>query len=408
MTQPLVSVIVPVYNTESHLPLLLDSVLAQSLAQIELICVDNGSRDLSVAIIRDYARRDPRVRLAFEQRRGAAAARNKGIALATGRYCIFFDSDDYCPNPAALEILSRQAEQRHADVVRGNHMMLTQETGALSRQRLFGVDLFLEREGGFPWFEEPVLWIPWTHQVFLIRKDFLTSQGILYPEYLRGQDPPFLLAVLLAAGTLYCVSDIVYVYRNSLRRWDDFVWVDDSCEHYLKHLYDVRRMLLERSFERQWRVYAAHGVRKLAELLPVAVASERGASRRLILDVFSDLWSYRDLDPAPFEAYIEWDLLFLSLFACHQIETGSPPGPYGVRFLGARMRLQKKRVAGLVVPLSSRLPGAMGGRRRNQATGTAEPVSPAVMIKCLAAEILRPLGLFSIVRRMYRILTGRS
>jgi len=403
-----VSVIVPVYDAQTHLPRQLASILGQSLAEIEVICVDNGSRDLSVKILADHARRDPRVRLAFEPRRGAAPARNKGIALARGRYCIFFDSDDYCPHPEVLEILAREAEKRQADVVRGNHMILIEETGELTRQRLFGVDLFLDREGPFLWFEEPVLWIPWTHQAFLIRKDLLTRHGILYPEYLRGQDPPFLLAVLLAAGTLCSVPDVVYIYRNSLHRWDNFVWAEDNCAHYLQHFSAIRRMLLERSFERQWRVYGAFGVTKLAELLPVALASRRSEGRRLILDVFSDLWRYRDLDPAPFQADVPWDLLFLSLFACHAIETGSPPGHAGLRFLGARIELERQRVAGLAVPLSDRLWHALGLRRRNAASAAADQVPPAVMAKFFFADILRNLGLFSMARRVYRSLTRRS
>lgn len=402
MNQALVSVIVPVFNTEPYLPRLLDSILSQSLTQIEVICVDNGSTDQSVKIVETYATRDRRVILETETRRGSAAARNKGIDAATGRYCIFFDSDDYCPNSNALAALTREAENNEAAVVRGNHLQLTEETGATSRQDFFGVELFVDKRKAVDWLEEPVLWIPWTHQVFLIRRQFLLDRQIRYPDYLRGQDPPFLLQVFLAAGRLHCIPDLVYIYRNSNERWANFVWSEQACEHYLRHFSDIRRLLLKQSLKQQWRVYATWGVRKLSELLPVAMTAGDGASRRLILEAFSDFWDYRDIDPSPYQADVNWDLLFFSLYQCHRIEAHDGPCPEGVPFLGAEACLEQRRVSRLVPAGRSIVPRlrpcpALGDLSRSEGTDRIR-----ARVKLRISDTLKALGLFPMVSSFFR------
>lgn len=91
---PLVSVIIPVCNGEKYLAPCLDSVLGQSLRNIEVICVDDGSSDGSPAILREYAGRDSRVRIIRQQNLGVSAARNAGLDAAAGTWVAFVDSDD--------------------------------------------------------------------------------------------------------------------------------------------------------------------------------------------------------------------------------------------------------------------------------------------------------------------------
>ncbi|HJD96893.1 glycosyltransferase, partial [Mailhella massiliensis] len=91
---PFLSVIIPVYNVEKYLARCLDSVLAQSFSDMEIICVDDGSTDSSPDILRAYAARDARIRLIHQKNRGIAAARNAGLDAAAGRYVAFVDSDD--------------------------------------------------------------------------------------------------------------------------------------------------------------------------------------------------------------------------------------------------------------------------------------------------------------------------
>ena len=90
-----VSVIVPVYNMERHLRRCLDSLLAQSLDDIEIICVDDGSTDSSREILSEYAQKDERFEFIAQENRSAGAARNTGMKKASGEYLIFLDSDDF-------------------------------------------------------------------------------------------------------------------------------------------------------------------------------------------------------------------------------------------------------------------------------------------------------------------------
>lgn len=90
-----ISVIIPVYNVEAYLPQCLDSVLDQDHTALEVIVIDDGSRDNSGAICDEYAARDSRVKVIHQPNGGAAAAKNAGLRIATGEYLSFVDSDDY-------------------------------------------------------------------------------------------------------------------------------------------------------------------------------------------------------------------------------------------------------------------------------------------------------------------------
>ena len=90
-----VSVIMPIYNAEAYLHPAIDSVLDQTLKEIELICVDDGSTDRSLDIIKEYQKNDSRVRIITENNAGPSMARNKGLARARGEYVIFLDADDF-------------------------------------------------------------------------------------------------------------------------------------------------------------------------------------------------------------------------------------------------------------------------------------------------------------------------
>ena len=93
-----VSVIIPVYNQAPYLAECLDSVLAQTLREIEVICVDDGSTDGSERMLDDYAKRDLRVKVIHQSNAGVAAARNNGLAAATGEFIAFMDPDDKYPD----------------------------------------------------------------------------------------------------------------------------------------------------------------------------------------------------------------------------------------------------------------------------------------------------------------------
>ena len=94
-TSPTISVIIPVYNTEMYLRRCIDSVLAQTYQDFELLLIDDGSKDSSGAICDEYAAKDARVRVFHKENGGVSSARNLGLDNARGEWVTFVDSDDY-------------------------------------------------------------------------------------------------------------------------------------------------------------------------------------------------------------------------------------------------------------------------------------------------------------------------
>ncbi len=111
-----ISIIIPIYNAEKYLRECLDSVIGQTLQGIEIICVDDGSTDNSLRILREYSGKDERIKIIEQVNSGAGAARNAGIAVAQGEYLAFMDADDvYCPE--ALELAYSKVNECNSDMV---------------------------------------------------------------------------------------------------------------------------------------------------------------------------------------------------------------------------------------------------------------------------------------------------
>lgn len=113
---PKVSVIIPVYNAEAYLRDCLDTVIHQTLREIEVICVDDGSTDRSLAILRDYEKRDARIRVLKQSNQYAGAARNHGLRYATGEYLSFLDADDFF-DLTMLEKAYMKAKKQNAEII---------------------------------------------------------------------------------------------------------------------------------------------------------------------------------------------------------------------------------------------------------------------------------------------------
>jgi glycosyltransferase involved in cell wall biosynthesis len=105
LVSPKVSVIIPVYNVEAYLRECLDSILAQDLSDIEIICVNDGSIDNSLSILQHYASQDERIIIISQENSGAASARNNGLKKARGEYIFIPDSDDYLLSTNALSFI---------------------------------------------------------------------------------------------------------------------------------------------------------------------------------------------------------------------------------------------------------------------------------------------------------------
>ena len=128
--RPLVSVIVPVYNTARYLPQCLSSLCAQTLHAIEILCINDGSTDASEDIIREFCARDARVRLISQPNAGAYTARKNGMRRARGEYIGFVDSDDHV-DPDFYELLYAAARREQAELAATTAILPFHDAGEL-------------------------------------------------------------------------------------------------------------------------------------------------------------------------------------------------------------------------------------------------------------------------------------
>lgn len=135
---PKVSIIVPVYNTEKYLRKCLDSLIHQTLKDIEIIIVNDGSSDNSQGIINEYAKKDIRVKAYFKENGGQGSARNLGLEKATGEYIGYVDSDDFVELNMYEDMYNKAIEDRSYIVKVGYY--ITAETGDIVKEQIFAVD----------------------------------------------------------------------------------------------------------------------------------------------------------------------------------------------------------------------------------------------------------------------------
>ena len=122
MENPLISVIIPVYNPGKYLYRCLDSITGQTYSNLEIILIDDGSTDQSGAVCDAYAQRDPRIVCIHQENKGVSSARNRGLEIARGDYIHFPDSDDYL-EPDTYEYLLGLATKHACDVVNFEHFI---------------------------------------------------------------------------------------------------------------------------------------------------------------------------------------------------------------------------------------------------------------------------------------------
>lgn len=123
MNQPLVSIILPVYNAQNHLARCVGSICAQTYRNIEIIILNDGSKDQSLPVCEEFRQKDPRILLVDKANSGVSDTRNLGLKLASGKYVEFVDSDDYL-DPDFTEHLVAAAEKNEADFVIAPYKMV--------------------------------------------------------------------------------------------------------------------------------------------------------------------------------------------------------------------------------------------------------------------------------------------
>ena len=210
MDAPKISVIIPVYNPGKWLHECMRSVLDQSLRDIEIICIDDGSSDGSLGLLKEYALQDERVKVFSQANSGAAVARNKGLSIASGEFVAFMDPDDLYSNLSVLEILYSKAIENSVDACGGCMMQFFPDGRRI--EHYSGIN------SGYEFMTEGIVeysdyQFEYGYTRFIYRRKVIEEHNIRFPELLRFQDPPFFVAVMVAVKRFYALPVVVYNYR---------------------------------------------------------------------------------------------------------------------------------------------------------------------------------------------------
>lgn len=213
---PKVSVIVPVYNTSEYLGQCLDSVLLQTLSDIEVICINDGSTDDSLDILQGYAMFDERLKIISQENAGPGAARNNGIKHAKGEYIICLDSDDFF-EPEMLEKMVQKAEEDRSDIVICNFFWFNNETEQIissdkTLDEYFGKSPFKPADLGTSLLglNYPAAWNR------LIKTDFIRKNNIMFDEEAYCfEDNLFVIHALVLANKISMINQSFVYYRTN-------------------------------------------------------------------------------------------------------------------------------------------------------------------------------------------------
>ena len=218
-----VSIIVPVYNVEAYLKKCVDSLLSQDLPRdaYEIILVDDGSTDSCGAMCDAFAAEQGNIRVIHQQNRGLSGARNSGLAVASGEYILFVDSDDFL-NPNVLGALVGQMERQNLDILRFNYRNVNMDGEVFEPNKYSKpfVDYSSEVCDGVAFLNERLGFACYAWQ-FLVKASLLQKEGNAFKEGIYFEDVEWTPGILLQAGRVASTDTVVYNYlfrTNSIAR----------------------------------------------------------------------------------------------------------------------------------------------------------------------------------------------
>lgn len=285
MNMPCVSIIIPCYNMGRYVEVCLDSVCRQSLGNIEAICIDDGSTDATGQILDRYQEKDGRIKVFHQPNRGVAAARNKGLEMATGRFIAFLDPDDFYPEDGTLELLYTKAVENGALICGGSFSDYNNETGKMRLHYAGDYEGYAFLREGFVTYRD--YQFDFGYHRFLYDRAFLEENGIVFPLYIRFQDPPFFVRAMIAAERFYAIPNVVYRYRKGIQV-SATAWPEPKLHDMMRGYLDDLTLSAQHGLEK------LHGltVRRFEEdsvMIPVLNSVQRGnETTKALLQSFSD------------------------------------------------------------------------------------------------------------------------
>ena len=210
-----VSVIIPVYNVEKYLRECLDSVINQTLSDIEIICVNDGSTDNSLAILEEYAQKDTRIKIISKRNEGAGKARQAAIKKASGEYLAFLDGDDYYKSDF-VEKMYASAKKNNSDITICNISKYNIKTNvytdiskSVSMQNIPTFEPFCAGDMPDYIFTSFQNW-NWNK---IYKRSFIEAENIHFQALHRTNDLYFTCCALVMAKRISTVKEPLVVYR---------------------------------------------------------------------------------------------------------------------------------------------------------------------------------------------------
>lgn len=212
-----VSIIIPIYNTSKYLPMCLKSLISQTLQDVEIICINDGSTDNSLDIINKYASTDKRIKVVNQKNEGIGFSRNLGISMAKGEYITFVDSDDYL-EPIAYELAYNKAKENVADIVIfGANCIVENHEISKDTIKYFDLSSYFEDKEIPPCFtykeiKDKLLKVSWNIWNKIYKLEFVKQNKI---EFINTyfQDSPFHLESIISADRISFINEKLYNYR---------------------------------------------------------------------------------------------------------------------------------------------------------------------------------------------------
>lgn len=243
-----VSVIIPVYNAEPYLKQCLDSILAQTFKNIEIIIINDCSNDNSFQIIEEYRKTDRRIiSISLQKNAGPGNARNEGIKAANGKYIVFIDSDDWITEDY-VETLYNSIEKHNCDMVSGNFYIYDDKTGRLKTDKnpkdLYSTNFnSLEKKQYFLLLNNNYIWIR------IYRKDFLKENNI-YFKLNKLEDSLFLWEAVIFSDNFMFIDKTIYYYR--VNRTGSLT-TTDYAGAYIEGLREIKKFLINENLYTQYK-----------------------------------------------------------------------------------------------------------------------------------------------------------
>lgn len=204
---PIISIIIPVYNTETYLKSCLNSVISQSYNNIEIICVNDGSPDGCQLILEEYAKKDERVRIVERKNGGRGAARNSGVEVATGKYILFLDSDDmYVQNTCDLVLQA---------MIKNDVDIVCFGTEIVGDAWDSDVEYYSIKYNGIITMSDEVLLnmnVSVCNKLF--KRDMFSDYDVSFPQGLLYEDAEFFYKYVTFCKYIYCMDNKLLQYRR--------------------------------------------------------------------------------------------------------------------------------------------------------------------------------------------------